>query len=265
MSLEDKASGAADALWVQLVHGAETVAAREPLLAGLLRDVIFKASDTAGALSLLLAGGLGDDHTKTSVWADLFLSLYDADLDLQAKAEADLRAVISRDPAASEPLGPFLYFKGFHAMQAARLSHALWLADRAELALYLQSRISAVWGVDIHPAARLGTGLMFDHATGLVIGETAVVGDNVSLLHGVTLGGTGKETGDRHPKIGDGVMIGAHASILGNIKIGKGSSVAAGSVVLTNVPPHVTVAGVPAQIVGKPRSAMPSAQMDQQI
>lgn len=262
MSLETLSS---DALWIRLVHEAEKVASDEPFLSPLLRDVIFKASDMAGSLASLLGQSLADEHTKSGAWRDLFQSLYDADFALADRAEADLGAVVSRDPAASEPLGPFLYFKGFHAMQASRLAHALWQEDRKDLALYLQSRISAVWGVDIHPAAKLGAGLMFDHATGIVIGETAVVGDNVSILHGVTLGGTGKETGDRHPKIGDGVMIGAHATILGNIKIGKGASVAAGSVVLNNVPPHVTVAGVPAQIVGKPRSAMPAAQMDQRL
>jgi serine O-acetyltransferase len=160
-------------------------------------------------------------------------------------------------------LAPFLNFKGFHALQAYRIAHWLWNQQRQLLAVHLQNRISEVFGVDIHPAARVGSGILFDHATGIVIGETAVIEDNVSMLHGVTLGGTGKEIGDRHPKIRQGVLIGAGASILGNIEIGAGAKVAASSVVLDPVPPHCTVAGVPARIVGRPTVAAPALEMDQ--
>ena len=160
---------------------------------------------------------------------------------------------------------PFLFFKGFHALQAYRLAHWLWNEKRRHLALYLQTRVSDLFAVDIHPAARIGSGIMMDHATGIVIGETAVVEDNVSMLHAVTLGGTGKEAGDRHPKIRTGVLIGAGAKILGNIEIGKGARVAAGSVVLQNVPPCKTVAGVPAKVIGDSGCAEPAREMDQML
>jgi serine O-acetyltransferase len=160
---------------------------------------------------------------------------------------------------------PFLYFKGFQALQSYRASHWLWNQDRKPLALYLQSRISEAFDVDIHPAARIGKGILIDHGTGVVIGETAVVGDNVSMLHEVTLGGTGKESGDRHPKVGHGVLIGAGAKILGNIRIGDGSKIAAGSIVLDEVPAHTTVAGIPAKPVGRPKSVEPALLMDQSV
>jgi serine O-acetyltransferase len=157
---------------------------------------------------------------------------------------------------------PFLYFKGFHALQTHRIGHWLWNHGRESLALFFQNQMSVEFGVDIHPAARLGHGIMLDHATGVVIGETAVVGNNVSILQSVTLGGTGKDEGDRHPKIGDGVLISAGAKILGNIRVGDGAKVGAGSVVLENVPAHTTVAGVPARIVGRPSSDQPALEMD---
>ncbi|NND69077.1 MAG: serine O-acetyltransferase, partial [Halioglobus sp.] len=157
---------------------------------------------------------------------------------------------------------PFLYFKGFHALQTHRVAHCLWQNGRESLALFFQNRMSAEFGVDIHPAAQLGSGILLDHATGVVIGETAVVGNNVSILQSVTLGGTGKDEGDRHPKIGDGVLISAGAKILGNIRVGEGAKIGAGSVVLEDVPPHTTVAGVPAKIVGRPASDSPALDMD---
>ena len=177
----------------------------------------------------------------------------------------DLSAVQERDPAARSMIVPFLYFKGFHALQAHRAAHWFWLQGRTALALYLQSQVSEVFNVDIHPAARIGKGILMDHGTGVVIGETAVIGDDVSLLHEVTLGGTGKESGDRHPKVGRGVMIGAGAKILGNITIGEGSKIAAGSVVLSDVPAHSTVAGIPAKVVGRPKTTTPSLLMDQAV
>jgi serine O-acetyltransferase len=180
-----------------------------------------------------------------------------------AAMRADIVAVADRDPATNRYIEPLLYFKGFHAIETHRLAHWLWNRGRKDLAYYLQSRSSSVFQTDIHPAARIGRGIFLDHATGLVAGETAVIGDNVSMLHGVTLGGTGKEDGDRHPKIGSGVMIGAGAKILGNIEIGHCARIAAGSVVLHSVPPCKTVAGVPAKVIGEAGCSEPSRSMDQ--
>src|SRR6218665_2017450 len=180
-------------------------------------------------------------------------------------AAADLVAVKERDPSNAEILTPFLYFKGFLALQGQRVAHWLWHHDRIHLARHLQSRISEVFGVDIHPAARIGKGIMLDHGSGLVIGETAIVEDDVSILQNVTLGGTGKETGDRHPKIRRGALIGAGAKILGNIEIGTGAKVGAGSVVVAPVAAHTSVAGVPARPVGKPHSELPGISMEQTI
>lgn len=176
---------------------------------------------------------------------------------------ADLAAVYDRDPACTRYLDPILFFKGFHALVTHRFAHELWKVGRHDFAYYLQSQSSRMFGVDIHPAARFGKGIMFDHATGLVVGETAVVGDNCSFLHAVTLGGSGKETGNRHPKIGDNVMIGAGAKVLGNIKVGNCSRIAAGSVVLADVPANTTVAGVPARIVGTAGCSEPARVMEQ--
>ena len=178
-------------------------------------------------------------------------------------AAMDLSAVRLRDPAVDKYSTPLLYLKGFHALQAYRIGHWLWGEGRKALAVYLQNQISVSFGVDIHPAAQIGCGIMLDHATGIVIGETAIVENDVSILQSVTLGGTGKTCGDRHPKVREGVMIGAGAKILGNIEIGRGAKIGAGSVVLHPVPPHTTVAGVPARIVGKPTSDKPSLEMDQ--
>jgi serine O-acetyltransferase len=199
----------------------------------------------AGLISQTFQGVLEDDDTLGKVF------------------RADLSAVYDRDPACTRFLDPLLYFKGFHALVTHRFAHALWRRGRRDFALYLQSQGSRIFSVDIHPAARFGQGIMLDHATGFVVGETAVVGDNCSFLHAVTLGGSGKETGDRHPKIGDQVLIGAGAKVLGNIKVGSCSRIAAGSVVLSDVPPNVTVAGVPAKIVGSAGCAEPARSMEQ--
>jgi len=180
-------------------------------------------------------------------------------------ARADLMAVFDRDPACHRYLQPLLFFKGYQAVQAYRVGHWLWQSGHRDLAYFVQMRVSEHFGVDIHPAARVGKGLMIDHAHSIVIGETAVVGDNVSMLHSVTLGGTGKEDGDRHPKIGNGVLIGAGAKVLGNIHVGYCSRIAAGSVVLHDVPPCTTVAGVPARVVGEAGCAQPAINMDQVI
>jgi serine O-acetyltransferase len=190
------------------------------------------------------------------------LEALESDASIREAVRADLQAVEDRDSACHELYIPFLYFKGFHALQTQRVSHWLWSHGRESLALFFQNRMSTEFGVDIHPAARMGRGIMLDHATGLVIGETAVVGNNVSILQSVTLGGTGKDEKDRHPKIGDGVLISAGAKILGNICVGEGAKVGAGSVVLENVPAHTTVAGVPAKVVGRPSSDQPALEMD---
>lgn len=213
----------------------------------------------AGVLAMQLSG----DYIDAQELERRFLLHYAADSQIVTAAAQDLLAVQARDPAAGDLLRPFLFFKGYHAIQIHRLAHAAWHGSERDFALFLQNRSSVVLGVDIHPAARLGSGLMMDHATGVVIGETAVIEDDVSILHGVTLGGTGNEQGDRHPKVRRGVMIGAGAKILGNIEIGEGACIAAGSVVLKAVPAHVTVAGVPAEVVGRPQSAVPSLAMDQ--
>ena len=202
-------------------------------------------------LPLLQLGGLDDLHR--------FDPSYVQDFDTQF----DLVAIYERDPACHRLLQPILYFKGYQAVQAYRVSHYLWTHGQRDLAYFFQMRCSEVFGVDIHPAARIGKGIMIDHAHSIVIGETAVVGDNVSMLHSVTLGGTGKEDDDRHPKIGDGVLIGAGAKVLGNISVGHCSRIAAGSVVLHDVPPKSTVAGVPAKVVGEAGCSNPSIEMDQ--
>jgi serine O-acetyltransferase len=187
------------------------------------------------------------------------------DAGIGGAVRADLLAVRARDPACGGLTIPLLFFKGFHALQAYRIAHWLWREGREPLALYMQNIISQTFGVDIHPAARIGRGIMMDHASGVVIGETAVVEDDVSILQQVTLGGTGNEVGDRHPKVRAGVLIGAGSKILGNVEIGEGAKIGAGSVVLEDVPPHTTVAGVPAKVVGHPKVAKPALKMDHSL
>jgi len=217
------------------------------------------------ALAVFLSSQMAGVILDKDTWRQTMLDIHARHPELAEAAAHDLLAVVQRDPAAEEMLRPFLFFKGFQAIQLYRIAHVLWEEGNRDLASFLQYRTSVAFGVDIHPAAIIGHGLMFDHATGIVIGETAIIEDDVSMLHGVTLGGTGKERGDRHPKLRRGVMIGANATILGNIEIGAGAVVAAGSMVLKSVPPHMTVAGVPAQLVGKTRSEEPSCDMDQTL
>ena len=196
---------------------------------------------------------------------DLVLAAMADEPAIIAAAAADLVAIRTRDPAAESYLTPFLYYKGFHALQWHRVGHWLWRSRRRDLAHFLQSRASEVFAVDIHPAVPIGSGVFIDHGTGLVVGETAVIGDDVSILHEVTLGGTGKERGDRHPKVRNGVLLGAGAKVLGNVEIGRDAKVAAGSVVLHDVPPGATVAGVPARIVGWSSGSVPALEMDQSL
>lgn len=252
-----------DPVWARLFREAEETARAEPLLAGYLHDNVLRHPSLDSALSYFLANKLASHYLGPVALRDVFFESHAASAELRDAVRRDLSAVVERDPAARSLVQPFLYFKGFHALQSYRIAHWLWQNNRQPLALYLQNRISEAFDVDIHPAARIGKGILIDHGTSVVIGETAVVGDDVSMLHEVTLGGTGKESGDRHPKVGKGVLIGAGAKILGNIRIGEGAKIAAGSVVLNEVPPHTTVAGVPAKVVGKPRTDEPGLQMDQ--
>ena len=252
-----------DPVWDAITSGARQVAQAEPSLANLIYSNVLNHPGFEEALAHRLADRL--DHSDVS--ADLIRQAFHDALamrpEIGIEARADLAATLERDPALHKAVDGFLYFKGYHAIQTHRFAHALWMGGRRDFALYLQSRSSAVFQVDINPAARIGKGIMLDHATGFVVGETATIGDNVSILQGVTLGGTGKSEEDRHPKIGNGVLIGAHSVVLGNIKIGECARIGAGSVVVKEVPPRVTVAGVPAKIIGEAGYAHPASVMDQ--
>jgi serine O-acetyltransferase len=252
-------------IWTALRQEVQEDAAREPILASFLYAAVLNHNSFEEALSFHLAVKLASPTLHSITIRDFMVAAHAEDAQIAEAGIADLRAVKERDPACRGYSTPFLYFKGFHALQAYRIAHHLWTHGRRPLALQLQSRISEVFGVDIHPAARVGQGILIDHATAVVIGETAVVEDDVSMLHEVTLGGTGKEIGDRHPKVRRGVLIGAGAKILGNIEIGEGAKIGACSVVLHPVPPHTTVAGVPAVVVGKPRVSSPAREMDHHI
>jgi len=239
-----------DPVWEQLLKEATVAARNEPVLSGLLHESIIHCKSLEESLGYRISRKLGHDAVSEPYLHDLFIEAFNENPNIGQQARADIIAIDQRDPASRGFLSPVLYFKGFQALTAYRVAHHLWNKGRREMALYLQSQISTVFAVDIHPAARIGSGILFDHATSIVIGETAVVEDHVSILHEVTLGGTGKERGDRHPKVRRGVLIGAGAKILGNVEIGACAKIGAGSVVLEDVPPHVTVAGVPAKIVG---------------
>ena len=252
-----------DAIWTEILLEAERDAVREPILSGFLHDAILRQPSLETALAGLLAAKLDGPVMSAIPLRDLILGAIQCDPEIGVAVRADLQAVMKRDPACRGYSQPLLYFKGFQAIQAYRVAHFYWRNGREPLALYLQSRISEIFAVDIHPGARIGKGIMFDHATSVVIGATAVVEDDFSMLHEVTLGGTGREGGDRHPKIGRGVMIGAGAKVLGNIKVGQGAKIGAGSVVLHDVPPHSTVAGVPAKVVSFPPESFPALEMDQ--
>ena len=251
--------------WDTLRKEVAREAEREPVLATFLERCILQHARLESALSYILASKLGDDALDAAALRELFDGILAGSEAIRAAVHADLRAILERDPALHSCSSALLYYKGFHALESFRMAHWLHEQGRGSVARHLQNRISEVVAVDIHPAARIGSGVFLDHGTGIVIGETAVVGDDVSILQDVTLGGTGKETGDRHPKVQAGVMIGAGAKVLGNIVIGEGSKVAAGSVVLREVPPHSTVAGVPAHVVGEVRGEAPAREMDQRI
>src|SRR5580765_8488682 len=240
-----------DSIWTAIRAEAWFEEERDPILRKYLRDIVFKSRRLEDALSLQLSAKLATESVYPMILQALVDHVFKNCPASAAAIRADLRAICERDPAARGFLVPFLYFKGFHALQAYRVAHWYWNQGRQLLAIHLQNRISEVFAVDIHPAAQIGSGILIDHGTGIVIGETTVIEDNVSLLHEVTLGGTGKEQGDRHPKVRQGVLIGAGAKVLGNIEVGQGAKIAACSVVLDPVPPHCTVAGIPARIVSR--------------
>ena len=252
-----------DPVWSTIRVEADQVARDEPLMASLVHAGILHHASLERALSYRIAQKLASQEMSDLILREIADEAYEDDPTLGVSARADILAVFERDPACHRYLQPLLFFKGFQALQCYRIGHWLWQRRRKDMAYFVQMRTSEVFGVDAHPGARMGNGIMIDHAHSIVIGETAVVGDNVSMLHSVTLGGTGKEDGDRHPKIGDGVLIGAGAAVLGNIRVGPCSRIAAGSVVLQDVPPCKTVAGVPARIVGEAGCAEPSKTMDQ--
>ncbi len=254
-----------DPVWDRITDEAKQAISEEPLLGGLIGACVLHHKTLEKALSYRFAAKLSSNEMSMVLLREIADEAYDSCAELAEAARADITAVLDRDPACHRMLQPVLYFKGFQAMQAYRLAHYLWKEGRKDLSYFIQMRCSEVYGIDIHPGARIGRGIMIDHAHSIVIGETAVVGDNVSMLHSVTLGGTGKEDEDRHPKIGDGVLIGAGAKVLGNIKVGDCSRIAAGSVVLEEIPCNVTVAGVPATIVGEAGCDCPSVEMDQTL
>jgi serine O-acetyltransferase len=254
---------AVDPVWTQVCAEANEVIRSEPLLGALVHSGLLHHPSLERALAYRFSLKLASGEMSEQILREMADEAYATNAELGLAARADLAAVYDRDPACHQLIQPLLFFKGYQAVQAYRIGHWLWGQGRKHLAYFVQMRVSEVFGVDIHPAASVGRGLMIDHAHSIVIGETAVVGDNVSMLHSVTLGGTGKEDGDRHPKIGNGVLIGAGAKVLGNIQIGHCSRIAAGSVVLEDVPPMKTVAGVPARIVGEAGCSQPAVSMDQ--
>lgn len=252
-------------VWETLRAEATRLISEEPTLRHLVDDVILSRSSPAAALGARLARRLSREDMPRDTMESLLCGVVEANPIIVHRAIRDLVAMFERDPACFSLLEPLLFFKGFLALSTYRISHQLWLDGRRWLALYLQSIASEAFAVDIHPAARIGCGILLDHATSFVVGETAIIEDNVSILHEVTLGGTGKETGDRHPIIRSGVLLGAGAKILGRVEIGTGAKVGAGSVVLNDVPPHTTVAGVPAVIVGQLGEESPAIEMNQKL
>lgn len=252
-----------DELWCEIRREARAASEEEPALASFYHASILNHDSFASAMSFHLANKLDSQAVPAMMIREVFEAAMVQAPDIEVAMRADLRAHCERDPACERFSTPMLFFKGFHALQGYRFAHHLWRRERRSLALYLQNQISEAFGVDIHPAARVGQGIMIDHATGVVIGETAVIGDEVSMLHSVTLGGAGRSSGDRHPKVGRGVLISAGAKVLGNIQVGDCAKIGAGSVVLESVPAHTTVAGVPARVVGRPAGGIPARDMDQ--
>ncbi|MEN3931502.1 serine O-acetyltransferase [Microvirga sp. W0021] len=256
-------SDTVDPVWDRVRQEAELVVHDEPALAGFIMSSILNHETLEAAIAHRIANRIGHGPMPADMIVHTYMMMVEDQPSISLDIRADITAVVERDPACNRFIEPVLYFKGFHAIQTHRLAHWLWGKGRIDFALYLQSLSSQVFQTDINPAASIGRGIFLDHATGVVVGATAVIGDNVSILQNVTLGGTGKEKGDRHPKIGSGVLIGAGAKVLGNITVGKCARIAAGSVVLTAVPNNTTVAGVPARVIGVAGCAEPALSMDQ--
>ena len=252
-----------DPIWTSVRDEARAIVDHDPVLATFIHSTILYKKRLEDAVIARIADRLHSRELPDDVVRQIFETMLDDWPEWSSILRIDIAAFYERDPACERYIEPILYFKGFHAIQTHRLAHWCWTRGRKDFALYLQSRSSQVFQTDINPAARIGRGVFLDHATGFVVGETAVIGDDVSILHGVTLGGTGKETGDRHPKIGSGVLLGAGATVLGNITVGDCSRIAAGSLVVKPVPPKVTVAGVPARVIGVAGCSNPSRAMDQ--
>ena len=263
MKSQEIESAGTDPVWARIRTEAKAAIEKEPLLGGLIHTSLLHHASLEGALAYRLSVKLASREMSEQILREIADEAHAEDASLGIAARADIVAVFDRDPACHAFIQPLLFFKGFQAIQCYRVGNWLWRHGRKDLAYFVQMRVSEVFGVDVHPGAVLGKGILMDHAHSIVIGETAVISDNVSMLHSVTLGGTGKDDGDRHPKIGDGVMLGAGAKVLGNISVGRCSRVAAGSVVLAEVPCCKTVAGVPARIVGEAGCDQPSATMNQ--
>jgi serine O-acetyltransferase len=254
-----------DPIWQTIREEVEADAQQEPVLASFLYEVVLSNPTLESALSCHLASKLESSTIRALSLRDLFLEAFHNDASIRHALREDIGAVCSRDPACTGFSNILLHYKGYHGLQSYRAAHYFWNVGRKSLALCLQGRTSEVFAMDIHPAARIGSGILMDHATGIVIGETAIVGDNVSMLHEVTLGGTGKQSGDRHPKVGNDVLIAAGAKILGNVTIGEGAKIGGGAVVLIDVPPHTTAVGVPAKIIGHTLHEHPAMEMDHRI
>lgn len=265
MSASTIESQRGDPVWTAIRAEAWSEAEHDPYLNLYLTKTILKSKRLENALSLILSSKLASECVNPALLQSRIDEAFAVGSAAGHAVRRDLQAIRDRDPASRGYLIPFLFFKGFQAIQTYRVAHWLWEQGHQLFAIHLQSRASELYAVDIHPAAKIGSGVLIDHATGVVIGETAVIEDNVSLLHDVTLGGTGKETGDRHPKVRQGVLIGAGAKVLGNVEIGEGAKIAAGSVVLDPVPAHSTVAGVPARVVARGELHTPALEMDQQF
>ncbi|MEI8018343.1 MAG: serine O-acetyltransferase [Schlesneria sp.] len=254
-----------DPIWGEILREARTEDQAASCLCLFLHKAVLDAAHLEAALGGILSSKLATPTVTEDRMRSLIQHAFTACPTIRLAIRNDLQAIVDRDPVAGGYLRPFVFFKGFQALQAYRVAHWHWNHGSRFLAVFLQNRISEIFAVDIHPAARIGSGILMDHATGIVVGETSVIEDNVSILHEVTLGGTGKQSGDRHPKVRQGVLIGAGSKILGNVEIGAGAKIGAGSVVLDAVPPHCTVAGVPARIVARNSAKNPAQEMDQQF
>ena len=254
-----------DKLWNMIKETTAEHAEQEPILASFLHATVLNHHSLEDALSFHLANKLDSPAASALLIREMIEEALQQSPSISAAMRADIVATYQRDSACDCVSTPLLFYKGFHALQAYRVAHWLWNNQRQPLALFLQNHISTAFSVDIHPAANIGQGIMLDHGTGIVIGETSIIEDNVSIMQSVTLGGTGKESGDRHPKIGEGVLIGAGSKVLGNITVGEGVHISSGSVVLKDVPPHKVVAGVPASIVGDAIAQQPALDMNQDL